>query len=242
MSQSLRLVDQSRAVARMEHLSLRTEESYLAYIKAFFLFHNKQHPRDLGVPEIRAYLSHLAVERHVAASTQNVALCALLFLYRRVLKIDLPNVDEIERARRPARLPVVFTRSEVKAILAHLDGVFHLLVSLLYGTGMRSIECLRLRAKDIDFEYRQIMIRDGKGQVDRRTMLPALTIEPLQQQLVYARRIHQVDLNAGYGAVSLPYALERKYPNANRSWAWQYVFPSVKRSLDPYTKTVRRHH
>jgi integron integrase len=226
----------------MEHLSLSTEESYLGYIKEFFLFHHNRHPRDLGVPEIRAYLSHLAVERHVAASTQNVALCALLFLYRRVLKIDLPDIDEIERARRPARLPVVFTRAEVKAILAQMDGVFHLLVSLLYGTGMRSIECLRLRVKDIDFEYRQITIRDGKGQVDRRTMLPALTIEPLQQQLVYAKRVHQVDLNAGYGAVSLPYALEKKYPNANRSWAWQYVFPSVKRSLDSHTKTVRRHH
>jgi integrase len=226
----------------MEHLSLRTEESYLACIKACFLFHHKQHPRDLGVPEIRAYLSPLAVKRHVAASTQNVALRALLFLDRRVLKINLPDIDEIERARRPSRLLVVFSRAEIKAFLAHLDGVFHLLVSLLYGTGMRSIERLRLRVKELDFEYRQITIRDGKGQVDSRTMLPTLTIEPLQQQLVCAKRSHQVDLNAGYGAVSLPYALEKKYSNANRSWAWQYVFPSVKRSLDPYTKTMRRHH
>ena len=242
MNQSLRLVDQIRAVARLEHLSEKTEKSYLGYIRNFYEFHQRRPPREMGVAEIRAYLTYLAVERKVAGSTQNVALSSLLFLYQRVLKIELPYIDDIERARQPKRLPVVFTRTEAKAVLGQLNGVYHLLGSLLYGTGMRSIECLRLRVKDIDFEYKQITIRNGKGAVDRRTMLPTTVIELLKQQLVYAKRIHQVDLNAGYGAVYLPYALERKYPSANRSWIWQYVFPSVKRSLNRRTKVVGRHH
>jgi integrase len=172
----------------------------------------------MGAAEIRAYLTHLAVERKVAAARQNVALSALLFLYQRVLKLELPYIEDIERAKPPKRLPVVCTPTAAQAVLAQLEGVYHLLGSLLYGTGMRSIECLRLRVKDIDFEYKQITIRNGKGAVDRRTMLPITVIAPLQQQLVYAQRIHQVDLNAGYGAVSLPYALERQYPHANRAW------------------------
>ncbi len=218
MNQSLRLVDQIHAVARLEHLSEKTEKSYLGYIRDFYEFHQRRPPREMGVIEIRAYLTHLAVERKVAGSTQNVALSALLFLYQRVLKVELPYIDGIERAKQPKRLPVVFTRIEAKAVLGQLSGVYHLLGSLLYGTGMRSIECLRLRVKDIDFEYKQITIRNGKGAVDRRTMLPVSVIELLKQQLVYAKRIHQVDLNAGYGAVYLPYALERKCPSANRSF------------------------
>ena len=196
----------------------------------------------MGAPEIRAYLSHLAIQRNVAASTQTVALSALLFLYRQVLDIELPYIEDIERARRPQRLPVVFTRSEVKHILANLDGIQHLIVSLLYGTGMRLTEGLRLRVKDLDFEYHQITVRDGKGQKDRLTMLPSSLVELLHQQLQKAKRLHDQDLAMGYGTVEMPYALARKYPNAQSEWKWQLVFPSWKRSVDPRSKVVRRHH
>ena len=237
-----RLLDQVREVARLKHFSLATEKSYVYYIRDFILFHNKRHPKEMGAPEIRAYLSHLAIQRNVAASTQTVALSALLFLYRQVLDIELPYIDEIERARRPQRLPVVFTRSEVKRILTNLDGIQHLIVSLLYGTGMRLMEGLRLRVKDLDFEYHQITVRDGKGQKDRRTMLPTSLVEPLRQQLQKAKRLHEQDLAMGYGAVEMPYALARKYPNAHSEWKWKFVFPSWKRSVDPRTQIVRRHH
>lgn len=210
-----RLLDQVREVARLKHFSLSTEKSYGYYIRDYILFHNKRHPKDMGVSEIRAYLSHLAIHRNVAASTQTVALSALLFLYRQVLDIELPYIDNIERAKRPQRLPVVFTQTEVKRILANLDGIQHLIVSLLYGTGMRLMEGLRLRIKDIDFEYHQITVRDGKGQKDRRTMLPTLLVDPLQQQLQKAKSFHEQDLSMGYGTVELPYALARKYPNVH---------------------------
>jgi len=241
-SQPPRLLDQVRQAIRFKHYSLKTEKSYVYYIRDFILFHQKRHPRDMGASEIRAYLSHLAVNQNVAASTQNVALSALLFLYRHVLEIELPYIGEIERAKKPQRLPVVFTRSEVKAILAHLDGIHHLLVSLLYGSGLRLSEGLQLRVKDFDFEYGQITVRNGKGAKDRMTMLPQSLIEPLQQQLEKTRAMHQLDLSLGYGTVYLPYALERKYPNANREWKWQYAFPSWKRSVDPRSQVVRRHH
>lgn len=237
-----RLLDQVRQSIRLRHFSLKTEKSYVHYIRDFILFHHMRHPREMGADEIRAYLSHLAIERQVAASTQTVALSALLFLYRQVLEIELPYIDDIERAKQPERLPVVFTRTEVKQILAHLDGVHLLIASLLYGTGMRLTEGLRLRVKDVDFEYRQITVRDGKGNKDRITMLPNSLMESLQLQLQRAKQLHELDLSLGYGTVELPYAFERKYPNANREWAWQFVFPSWKRSLDPRTKIVRRHH
>ena len=237
-----RLLDQVRHVIRLKHYSLKTEKSYIHYIRDFILFHDKQHPREMGVNEIRQYLTHLAVTQHVAASTQNVALSALLFLYRQVLNIELPYIDGIERAKRPERVPVVFTRSGVKAILVRMDGVQHLIVSLLYGSGLRLSEGLRLRVKDLDFEYRQITVRDGKGEKDRVTMLPVALIEPLERQLEKASKMHQQDLAMGYGTVYLPYALERKYPNASREWGWQYAFPSWKRSPDPRSKIVRRHH
>ncbi|WP_448572693.1 integron integrase [Trichothermofontia sp.] len=231
-----RLLDQVRQAIRLKHFSLKTEKSYVYYIRDFILFHGKRHPKDMGAPEIRAYLAHLAVERSVAASTQTVALSALLFLYRQVLQVDLPYIEDIERAKRPERVPVVFTRSEVKQILAHLDGVNHLVVSLLYGSGLRLMECLRLRVKDIDFEYQQITVRDGKGSKDRVTMLSSSVVEPLKAQLQKAHSLHQLDLSLGYGTVELPYALERKYPNANRQWGWQFVFPSWKRSVNSRTK------
>ena len=241
-SQPPRLLDQVRNAIRLRHFSLSTEKSYVYYIRDFIIFHGKRHPKEMGVVEIRAYLSHLATQRNVAASTQTVALSALLFLYRHVLNIELPYIDNIERAKRSKRLPVVFTQAEVRQILDNLDGIHHLVVSLLYGTGMRLMEGLRLRVKDLDFEYRQITIRDGKGQKDRLTMLPESLIEGLQQQLLKTQRLHERDLAMGYGTVEMPYALARKYPNAEKEWKWQFVFPSWKRSLDPRSKTVRRHH
>ena len=194
------------------------------------------------MPKFASICLPIATDKQVAASTQNVALNALLFLYRQVLQLELPYIDNIERAKRPQRIPVVFTRTEVKAILSNLEGIHHLMASLLYGSGLRLSECLRLRVKDIDFEYQQITVRDGKGQKDRVTMLPNSTILPLKLQLEKAKRLHQQDLAEGYGAVYLPYALERKYPNANREWGWQYVFPAAQRSVDPRSGVIRRHH
>jgi integron integrase len=240
--QKPRLLDQVRQCIRLRHMSMKTEESYVYYIREFILFHNKRHPKDMGVEEIRTYLSHLAVEKNVAASTQNVARNALLFLYKQVLEIDLPFIDGIKPAKQPERVPVVFTRSEVKSILANLDGVHHLMASLLYGSGLRLTECLNLRVKDIDFEYQQIIVRDGKGQKDRVTMLPSSTVELLKLQLEKAKALHNLDLTEGYGTVYLPYALERKYPNANKEWALKFVFPANNRSKDPRSGVIRRHH
>ena len=240
--QQPRLLERVRSTLRLKHMSLKTEKSYLYYIKQFILFHHKRHPREMGVEEIRAYLSHLAVDKNVAASTQNVARNALLFLYKEVLQIELPFIDGIKPAKRPKRLPVVFTREEIRIILANLSGVHHLMASLLYGSGLRLTECLNLRVKDVDFGYQQIIVRDGKGSKDRVTMLPKSTVEGLKLQLENAKYLHQQDLAQGYGAVYLPYALERKYPNANREWAWQFVFAANNRSKDPRSGIVRRHH
>ncbi len=241
-SQNPRLLEQVRQSIRLRHFSLKPEKSYIYYNRDFILFHQKRHPSEMGVDEIRAYLSHLAIDRQVAASTQNVALSALLFLYKQVLELELPYIENIERANRPKRLPVVFTRTEVKQLLSHLDGMNHLIVSLLYGSGMRLMEGLRLRVKDLDFEYRQITIRDAKGHKDRVTMLPTATIEPLKLQLQKTQQLYQQDLAMGYGSVELPYALARKYPNAEKEWKWQFVFPSWKRSIDPRSQQIRRHH
>jgi integron integrase len=242
MSDSPKLFDRIHATFRLKHFSPKTEKSYLYYIKDFIRYHQMRPPRELGVEEIREYLSHLAVEKHVAASTQNIALSALLFLYKQVLTIDLPYIDHIERAKQPDRLPVVFTPEEVRNILNQLEGLPHLVSSLLYGSGMRLGECLRLRIKDLDFTYQQITIRDAKGYKHRITMLPQTLIAPLQQQILIAKRIHQQDLAEGFGAVALPNALARKYPNAARAWHWQYVFPARNRSRDPHSGIVRRHH
>jgi integron integrase len=231
-----------RQTMRLKHMSRSTEKSYLYYILEYIYFSNKRHPQEMGVDEIRAYLSHLATHKNVAASTQNIALSALLFLYRQVLKSDLPDIDNIERARLPKRLPVVLTRNEVQKVLALVDGVEGLFLQLLYGTGMRLMEGLRLRVKDIDFEKREIIIRDAKGKQDRITMLPEKLIEPLRQQLVYARALHNIDLSMGLGEVELPYALANKYPHAAWDWRWQYVFPSPTRSVDSHTDRKGRHH
>ena len=235
-------LNQVRRTIRLKHMSRRTEKSYIHYILDYIYFHNQQHPQDMGMEEIQAYLSYLATDKKVAASTQNIALSALLFLYRQVLQVNLPNIDNIERAKRKKRLPVVLTREEVKTILNQIKGVEHLVLSLLYGTGMRLMEGLQLRVKDLDFSGKSIIIRDGKGQQERITMLPEQLIEPLQRQLNYAQSLHNLDLGDGLGEVELPLALARKYPHAARSWEWQYVFPSPTISLHPETKRQRRHH
>ena len=237
-----KLLDSVRAAARLRHLSLRTERAYSDWIRRFILFHRKRHPSEMGAEEVRQFLSHLAVEGQVSASTQNVALCALLFLYRDVLGVELPLVAGIVRARRPARLPVVFTRAEVAALMARLPGTYKLIAGLLYGSGLRLMEALRLRVKDLDFEYMEILVRDGKGEKDRRTVLPRPLADPLRRQLERGRLLHEQDLREGFGEVYLPYALGRKDPSAASEWAWQYVFPSAKLSVDPRSGVTRRHH
>lgn len=237
-----RLLDQVREVIRIRHYSIRTEQAYLQWIRRFILFHQKRHPREMGAPELTAFLSHLAIQRNVAASTQNQALHAILFLYREVLKISLPWLDEVQRAKKPQHLPVVFTREEVKALLAQLQGTLWLMAVLTYGGGLRLLECLRLRVKDVDFHYRQLVVRDAKGQKDRVTMLPNSLIEPLRMHLARIHQLHEADLREGYGRVYLPHALATKYPNADREWGWQYVFPSSRRSIDPRSGAERRHH
>jgi len=237
-----KLLDLVSTVARLKHLSIRTEKAYRNQIKRFIIFHQLRHPEEMGEEEIRAYLSHLAVNRNVAASTQNVALAALLFLYRDVLKKNLARIEDIERARLPTRLPVVFTREEVRALMKRLSGVDLIAASLMYGAGLRLMECLRLRVKDIDFSYNQITIRSGKGEKDRVTMLPASLKEPLRCHLLNVRLIHQTDLRQGLGELYLPYALERKFSGAARQWGWQYVFPAQGLTRDPRSGNLRRHH
>ena len=237
-----RLIEQVRRRLRVKHYSLRTEAIYLGWIRRFILANGKRHPRDMGAPEIESFLSALANEGRVAASTQNQALSALLFLYREVLDIELPWLDHLTRAKRPRRLPTVLSVAEVNAILAQMDGRPWLIASLLYGTGLRLMECLRLRIKDVDFRRSEILVRDGKGGKDRRTMLPRTLVEPLQREVERTRLLHQSDLAAGYGAAWLPHALARKYPSAPREFAWQYVFASGQRSIDPRDGIERRHH
>jgi integron integrase len=236
------LLERVRHHIRLKHYSIRTEEAYVQAVRRFILFHGKRHPSEMGAEEIRQYLSHLANNRNVAASTQNQALSALLFLYREVLGVDLPFVEGIARARRPARVPTVLTREEARRLLANLSGVHRLMAGLLYGSGLRLMECVRLRVKDVDFGYGQITVRDGKGEKDRRTVLPRPLAVPLERQLARARRLHDGDLGAGYGAVYLPYALERKYAGAATEWRWQWVFPADRLSVDPRSGQVRRHH
>jgi len=243
LEQRLRhLLDQVRDAIRRKHYAYRTEQSYVYWIKRYILFHGKRHPADMGKPEIEQFLTHLAVDQHVAASTQNQALSALLFLYRHVLDAPIDYVDHIEFSKKPKRLPSVLTRAEAQQVIAQLAGVHALVAKLLYGSGLRLMECLRLRVKDIDFGQHQIVVRDGKGAKDRATLLPQRLIAPIQEHLITVRNLHEHDLQQGYGAVELPFALARKYPNADREWVWQYVFPATKLSTDPRSGMVRRHH
>ncbi len=237
-----KLLDQVRAAIRARHYSRRTEDAYVDWIKRFIIFHGMRHPAEMGPPELTAFLSSLAVRRKVAPSTQNQALAALLFLYRRVFAVDLPWLDEVVRAKKPMRLPVVLSPNEVRRVLDGMNGTPRLMAGAMYGSGMRLLECCRLRVKDVDFERRHIVVRDGKGGKDRVTMLPDSLREPLSGMLDSDRAMHQSDLDRGAGWVELPHALDRKYPNAGREWIWQWVFPATRFYRDRATGQTRRHH
>jgi integron integrase len=227
-----KLLDRVREVLRVRRYSIRTEQAYLEWIRRFILFHRKRHPSEMGEAEITEFLTHLAAERNVAASTQNQALSAVLFLYQQVLERKLQFL-KAERATRPPRVPVVFTKEEARTVLSHMKGEYRMMAKLLYGSGLRLMECLRLRVKDIDFAYGRIVVRDGKGMRDRITMLPLDVVPALQAHLAWVRALHEQDLSRGGGVVYLPFALQRKYRAAARSWIWQYVFPASRLSWDP---------
>jgi integron integrase len=237
-----KLLYQLREALRSRHYSHRTEQTYCSWVKRFIYFHNVRHPQEMAEPEINDFLTHLAVKEKVSASTQNQALSALLFLYRHVLGREIGDLGEVVRARKPKRLPVVMTRDEVKAVLANLTGDKWLMVSMMYGAGLRLMECLRLRVQDIDFSRNEILIRDGKGAKDRITMLPQSLKAPLLEHLKRSKRIHDRDLADGWGRVLLPDAIDRKYPSAPREWRWQWVFPQEKRWKNEITGEEGRHH
>jgi integron integrase len=238
----VRLLDRVRASLRAQHYSVRTERAYVGWIRRFVLFHDKRHPETLGEPEIGAFLSHLACEAQVSSSTQNQALASLLFLYQVVLGRELQWLGGMVHAKRPAHVPVVLNRDEVRALLAGLDGPVKVVASFLYGGGLRLLEALRLRVKDVDFDRREVVVRRGKGQKDRHTVLPDALVEPLRQQLLAVRAQHADDLAAGAGAVDLPEALHRKYPSAPRELGWQWIFPATRPYVDRATGETRRHH
>ncbi|MDP1833277.1 MAG: integron integrase [Geothrix sp.] len=242
VGQPPKLLDQLRESLRVRRYSLRTEDAYVDWARRFILFHGKRHPGEMGAPEVEAFLTHLAVDRHVAPSTQNQAKAALLFMYRHLLGGDLPWLAEVVQAKRAPRLPVVLTPGEVRVLLDQMEGVMALVARLLYGTGMRLMEVLRLRVKDLEFERRELVVRDGKGGKDRVTMLPDRLIEPLRAHLEKARALHERDLAEGFGEVFLPDALAEKFKAAPRAWGWQWVFPSGLRSVDPRSGVTRRHH
>ncbi|MCG8607550.1 integron integrase [bacterium] len=237
-----KLLEGVREVLKIKNYSYRTEKSYIRWIRKFVLFHNKRHPRDMAGPEIRQFLNYLADNQNVAASTQNQALSAILFLYKEVLQKEIGYVQNIHWAKKPVKLPVVLTNREAIKVLSHLEGKYKLAASLMYGSGLRLLECLRLRVKDVDFDYLQLTIRDGKGQKDRRTILPARLVDPLKEHLRQREILQQQDLARGRGSVKLPGALNRKYPNAAKEWGWQYVFPASSHFLDPVDQVPRRHH
>ena len=239
---SPKLLDRMRTEIRLRHYSIRTEQTYIEWARRYIFFHNKRHPKDLGAAEAHAFLSHLAVERNVSASTQNQAKAALLFMYREVLAMELPWLDEVIAAKNKKRLPVVLTQVEMRKLLDGMSGTTGLIARLLYGTGMRLLEGLRLRVKDVEFSRREIIVREGKGSKDRVTVLPENLMLSLQAHLEKVKALHERDLDAGSGAVFLPDALAVKYPNAAKSWGWQYVFPSSNRSIDPRSGVGRRHH
>ena len=236
------ILDQLRNKIRRYGYSIRTEKAYADWNKRFILFHNKKHPNEMGAPEVERFLSYLAVNGNVSASTQNQAKCAILFLYKEVLNTELDWLKNIKGAKQSERLPVVLTKKEVQSIISFLEGVYWIAVNILYGAGLCVMECVRLRVKDIEFEMNQIVVRDGKGKKDRVTVLPEKVKKPLQCHLEKVKALHEKALSEGYGDVYLPYALERKYPNANKEWGWQYVFPAKKPSIDPRSGKIRRHH
>jgi len=235
-------MDSVRAAIRVRHYSFRTEKAYVDWIRRFILFNKKRHPRDMGGPEVAAFLNHLANDRQVSSATQAQALAALLFLYKRVINVALPWIGDVVRAHRPNRLPTVLTREESQRVIAHLRGVHWLIAGLLYGSGLRLLEALRLRVKDVDFYHRRILVRDGKGAKDRVTILAKSVATALEAHLKNVRVLHDDAVTRGFGGVELPYALERKYPHAHLRWGWQYVFPAARPTRDSRTGTTRRHH
>ena len=237
-----KLLERVRQRLRYKHYSYRTEKSYTQWIKRFILFHGKRHPREMGATEVEEFLTDLAVSHNVAASTQNQALNGILFLYREVLKMSLPWMGEITRAKRPKRIPVVFTREEARTIIAQLESPYRLMASLLYGSGLRLMECLRLRIKDIDTDYQQITVRNGKGYKDRVTVLPTVLIDPIEEQKARVKIWYKMDRKQDTAGVSTPHALSRKYPRAPTSWAWQFLFSARGLSTDPRTGVRLRHH
>ncbi|HXQ32824.1 MAG TPA: integron integrase, partial [Anaerolineales bacterium] len=237
-----RLLDQVRDALRTKHYSYRTEQAYIEWIKRFILFHGKRHPKDMGASEVHAYITYLAVERNIASSTQNQALSAIAFLYKHVLQKDIDLATDLVRPLRPERLPTTLSHQEAMIVLNKMTGVTQLMAKLLYGSGLRITECLRLRVKDLDFGNHQLIVRDGKGEKDRRTILPDSLYRDLQAHLQIVKAIHQRDIKEGFGETFLPYALERKYPNALKEFSWQYVFPASVRSIDPLSKRTKRHH
>ena len=237
-----KLLDQVRERIRVKHYSIRTEETYLGWIRRFIFFHDKRHPREMGIREVEAFLTYLAADRDVAGSTQNQALSAILFLYKEVLEMELPWLENVTRAKKSKRLPVVMTPDETRRVLDKLDGHWSLLGRLLYGTGMRLMEGIRLRVKDVEFTRREIIVRSGKGDKDRVTMLPVSLISELLAQVTKVRTLHKLDIRDGCGEVWMPHALARKYPDAARELGWQYLFPSSSRGVDPRSGVVRRHH
>jgi len=237
-----KLLDQVSDALRTKHYSYRTEQTYKDWIKRYILFHKKRHPNEMGENEIRDFIAHLAVERKVAASTQNQALSAILFLYRVVLQKEIILPPDLTKTSRPKRLPTVLSRSEAMSVINNMRGVTRLMTKILYGSGLRLMECLRLRVKDIDFENRQIIVRGGKGDNDRLTILPDSLAAEIKHILQDVKALHEKDLREGYGETILPNALDAKYVNASKEWAWQFIFPASQRSVDPLTNVVRRHH
>lgn len=238
----MKLLDQVRLVIRKKHYSIRTEHAYVEWIRRFILFHGKKHPKDMGEKDISQYISYLATKKRVAASTQNQALNAIVFLYKQVLRRELGDFGPMERAKRPERLPTVLSKDEVSRVLAHIPDKYRLMAKLIYGCGMRLMECVRLRIKDVDFERNQIIVRSGKGQKDRVVMLPEKVKPLLADHLEKVKIVHEQDLKKGHGGVYLPFELSRKYRNAEKEWIWQYLFPSNRFSKDPRSGEIRRHH
>ena len=237
-----KLLDRVRETMRLKHMSIRTEDAYVYWIKQFILFHHKRNPQTMGAAEIRSYLSHLARDKNVSASTQNLALNSIMFLYTQVVKKEIGSLKEIERATRPKRLPTVFSQNEVLFILSVMKETPQLVAGLLYGSGLRLMECLRLRIQDVDFDRDQILVRSGKGDKDRVTLLPQRLKEPLRNHIAWVKHLHNRDLEQGFGDVYIPPALERKNPKAAFEWNWQYLFPALEQSLDPRSRRIGRHH
>ena len=237
-----RLLDQLREQIRLRHYSLRTEQAYVGWVRRFIIFHGRRHPATMGAPEVEAFLSHLASERNVASATQGQALSAVMFLYKAVLKTDLPWLQNVVRSTRPRRLPVVLSQAEARSVIGHMQGVHWLIAGLLYGSGLRVLEALRLRVKDVDLKIQQLTVRDGKGGKDRVTVLPVALLAPLTVHLARVREQHELAVAKGFGGVELPFALERKYPRAHLDWAWQYVFPAATPNIDPRSAVRRRTH